>query len=112
VRSGTARADGVVGGTGTGSADRSRPAALLGGLTWNDCPLPGEAEDEGIEHATVQLRLKLSADGRVDGAEVVADPGYGFAREAMRCARQKRFSPALDREGRPVATSQLVVVRF
>lgn len=107
VRSANTRANGVP----DGSADQSRPAALLGGLRW-DCLLPGEAEDEGIVHATVKLRLKLGASGQVESAEVMLDPGYGFGREALRCARQKRFSPALDRNGNPTAVTQLVNVNF
>jgi protein TonB len=42
----------------------------------------------------------------------VRDPGTGFGREARRCALRKRWSPALDRAGRPTAGAAVVNVRF
>jgi hypothetical protein len=33
---------------------------------------------------------------------VLADPGNGFGREAMRCAMQKKYQPALDHDGNAI----------
>jgi len=60
----------------------------------------------------VQLRLRVGALGRLDEVRVVADPGYGFAEAARRCAAGKRFLPALDRRGAAVSSELAVRVRF
>ncbi len=107
-----ARPTGVVGGTGTSPAgDLSRPPRLAGGAQW-DCPFPEEADAEGMDQASVSLRVEVGSDGRVGGVTVVRDPGTGFGREARRCALRKRWSPALDRAGRPTAGAAVVNVRF
>jgi glutaminase len=43
---------------------------------------------------------------------VLADPGHGFGTEAVRCAIDTRWSPALDREGNPIRGTAIVRVRF
>jgi protein TonB len=91
--------------------DRSRPPALVGGLKW-DCPFPGEADAEGINHAVVTLRVELDQRGNVLRSMVAKDPGSGFGREARRCARLQRWSPGLDRAGNPIAAETRVIVRF
>lgn len=91
--------------------DASRAPRLAGDARW-DCPFPEEADDAGIDRASVSLRVELAADGSVLKVQATKDPGYGFAREARKCAERKRWLPALDRSGQPVQASALVNVRF
>jgi periplasmic protein TonB len=112
VRDKNAQANGVVGGTGKNpAADASRAPTLASGLHW-DCPFPVEADDAGIDAAVVGLRVQVAADGKVEEAKALTDPGHGFGREARRCALSKRWAPGLDRAGRPVAAIAMVNVRF
>ncbi|WP_428264835.1 TonB family protein [Haliangium sp.] len=77
------------------------------------CPWPREAEALGIDEQVVVLRVVVDRAGRVSSAELLADPGHGFGRAALTCARAARFDPARDREGRPYpATSPPIRVRF
>jgi len=91
--------------------DRSRGAQLAGGSAW-DCPFPIEADDAGVDHAVVSLRIEVAADGHVLSASATRDPGHGFAREARRCALSKRWSAGLDRAGQPTVSTTVVNVRF
>ncbi len=91
--------------------DHSRPAQLAGGATW-DCPFPLEADDAGVDHAVVTLRVEVAADGHVLSVTPTGDPGHGFAREARRHALSKRWSAALDRAGTPINSTTVVNVRF
>jgi periplasmic protein TonB len=112
VRSPSARAAGVIGGTGTDvKGDLSRKPRLAGGLQW-DCPFPAEADDFGVDHAAVTLRVEVGADGRVTLATATTDPGHGFAREARRCALSKRWQPGLDRAGNAINDVAVINVRF
>lgn len=111
VYSKAARAIGVPGGTGTATTpaaqgpDRSRPARLSGSGDWNDCPFPPEADAEQIDDAYVTIQVTVRGDGRAESASLLVDPGHGFGRSARKCAMQKRWEPALDRSGAPVATT-------
>jgi len=89
----------------------SRAAQLAGGSTW-ECPFPLEADDAGVDHAVVSLRIEVAADGHVLSANATRDPGHGFVREARRCALSKRWSAGLDRAGQPVNSTTVVNVRF
>jgi protein TonB len=112
VRSPNARAAGVIGGTGTDvNASLARKPRLAGGLQW-DCPFPSEADDFGVDHAAVTLRVEVGADGKVTSATATTDPGHGFAREARRCALSKRWQPGLDRAGNAISDVALINVRF
>lgn len=97
--------------TGDANIDRSRPPSLGGAAVW-DCPFPPEADDAGIDHAVVTLHVDVAADGGVVRASASSDPGHGFGREALRCAKYKTWSPALDRSGRAIAGVATVRVRF
>lgn len=107
VRSG-AQVGGVPGGTGTGPASpvvvasRARAAGLGAGSAWN-CPFPPESDAEQINHAIVRLVVVVSASGKAESVNVVGDPGFGFGREARRCAMSKRYEPALDSNGKPIS---------
>lgn len=98
-------------GPAPGSPDRSRRARLAGDATWA-CDFPREADAAQIDHAVVTLRIAVDIQGAVNSVTIVTDPGSGFGREARTCAMLKRFEPALNRDGQPVAGTSLVNVRF
>lgn len=113
VRTPVARADGVVGGTGTAPAsgvDRSR-AAGIAEKNW-DCPFPAEAELEQINYQQVRVAVTVSAQGKPLDVKVIGDTSFGFGRAAQRCALSKTFIPALDRGGNPITTTAALVVTF
>jgi protein TonB len=83
-------------------ADLARPVTLAAG-TWV-CPWPPEADAEQIDEQTVVIRVRVRADGTVETAQVIADPGAGFGRAALTCARQTRFEPARGGDGTVVAS--------
>jgi protein TonB len=84
----------------------------LEGQNWS-CPWPREADDAHIDEQTVVIRVVVAADGTVESASVVSDPGHGFGPAAASCAVRTRFIPARDRDGRPIrATSPPLRVRF
>lgn len=93
------------------AVDLSRPPQLAGGARW-DCPFPLEADDAGLDHAVVTLRVDVGSDGGVQRVSIVSDPGNGFGREARRCAGSKRWQAAVDRTGHPLAAAATVNVRF
>ncbi|HMJ51149.1 MAG TPA: energy transducer TonB [Polyangiaceae bacterium] len=107
VRNLNAVVGGVPGGTGTKLAppsgpDQSRAPSIVGSSQW-DCPFPPEADAEEINYQRVKLLIVVRPDGTPQDAKVLSDPGNGFGREARKCALTRRYEPALDREGRPVA---------
>lgn len=64
---------------------------------------PREAEDAAIE-GDVRLRVSLTPQGHVDDVRVLSGLGHGLDREAVEALRHRcRFSPAIDRGGKPVA---------
>jgi protein TonB len=91
--------------------DRSQRARLAEGGAWS-CPFPAEADVVALDHAVVTLRITVDPTGAATAVAIAADPGHGFGREARACALSKRYAPALDREGRPIAGTSLVNVRF
>lgn len=91
--------------------DHSRAPQLAGGSSW-DCPFPAEADDAGLDHAVVTLRIEVAADGHVVQVNAARDPGHGFGREAKRCALGKRWAPGLDRDGHATSVVTRVNVRF
>lgn len=107
VRDQNAKPGGTPGGTGTGepappAVDRSRPAGRIGSDSW-DCPFPPEADSEQIDEAKVMIEVSVRPDGKPDRVTIVKDPGHGFGREARSCAMRKSYTPALDRDGNPIA---------
>src|SRR5690606_29656037 len=125
VRDRNARADGVVGGTGKKPAppappkvDLSRelgiPADLQARL--RTCPFPPEADVEQINQMKVSLMVTVGADGRLQSASVLNDPGFGFGRQAYRClmrfGKATRFPEARDSSGKPIPASTRVSFRF
>jgi protein TonB len=110
---------GVPGGSGTavaapkpGGKDLSREAWLEGNTSW-DCDFPGEADRDHIDNAVVEMRVTVRSDGTAVAVEILEDPGHGFARMASACALKHKFTPALDREGKPTwATTRRFHVGF
>jgi protein TonB len=111
VRNQNAVVGGVPGGKGeaknVGAApDLSKPAGLREGDTdWGDCPFPPEADADQIDFQKVAIIVTVRADGTPQSVKVLSDPGHGFGRAARDCAMRHRYSPGLDREGRPVMSS-------
>lgn len=102
-------ATGKPGGTGPSTApvgpDLSKRASLGGASDWADCARwwPPEADAEQIDEAYVTIQVAVKSDGAPSAVKVLKDPGKGFGQLARRCAMTKRFSAALDREGRAIA---------
>jgi protein TonB len=95
-----------------GAHDRSSPVSLED-ADWRSCPWPREAQAEQINEQTVVLRVVVRPDGTVESVKILADPGHGFGPQAFDCALRTRFTPARDRQGRPIkAQSPPLRVRF
>lgn len=87
-------------------------AVQLDPAQWR-CEWPSEAVSEEIYDQAVVLRVVVLADGRVEAAQLIDDPGHGFGPAALACAKRTRFSPALDASGAPTrAVSPPIRVRF
>ena len=105
---------GKPGGTGTGDApppppppkvDLSRAAGVVGGGSWSNCPFPDEADTDQIDFAQVTLIVTVRPDGTPQSVQVMSDPGHGFGRSARMCALARKYSPGLDRDGKPTTVS-------
>jgi protein TonB len=84
----------------------------LEGQSWS-CPWPPEADSDRIDEQTVVIRVVVDQDGSVKSAEIVVEPGHGFGKAAVACAKNTRFTPAHDRAGNAVrARSPPIRVRF
>lgn len=108
---------GTPGGTGTAPApaqDLSRPAQLLTPELIQNCGFPPEAIAEQIEYGTVQLVVNVGADNGVGQITVLSESpaGAGFGQRARTCAARARFDAARDPQGRPIAQSVRVTVKF
>ncbi len=98
--------------TGTASGPDRSAAVALAEEDWS-CPWPAEADAAEIDEQAVVLRVVVRADGTVQSAALVSDPGFGFGAAALACARRTRFTPARDAQGKPVAArSPPIRVRF
>jgi hypothetical protein len=102
------------GGTGpahAGPRSRARAVRLAGG-NWR-CAWPHEASDLERDEQIVVIRAQVKANGDIASVNVVQDPGHGFRAAAIACAGRQRLDPALDAEGRPIASlSPPIRVRF
>ena len=64
---------------------------------------PAEAEQAGVE-GDVRLRIALTDSGRVHAVHVLSGLGHGLDRAAVDAISHRcRFSPAIARDGKPVA---------
>jgi len=98
------------------TATRGRPSLArpvqLDGSEWR-CDWPASAVAQDIYQQFVVLRVVVRADGSVERATLLSDPGHGFGSAAVGCARHTRFSPARDAGGEAIrATSPPIRVRF
>jgi protein TonB len=105
------------GGGGVPSPDGAGPGDRSGSVSLEDqswsCPWPRGADADQIDEQTVVIRVVVDADGRVESARVLSDPGHGFGEAAVACALRSRFNPARDRAGRPTrSSSPPILVRF
>ena len=71
---------------------------------------PSTARRFGKE-GTVILRLSIDENGSLSEAEVLQDPGYGFAAAAVEAVKKSSFNPAHSK-GRPVAAKAILPIRF
>ena len=117
---------GMVAGAGTGNVPTKNPRAKVGGkvgghgtstredavidpdltrgahapsVITDACPFPAEADLAGIDHAVVTLQVRVKPDGRAGAITVLDDPGHGFGRAAIYCAKQLTFSAARNKQG-------------
>jgi protein TonB len=97
--------------SGSSELNLARGASVWGEPDWN-CPFPPEADIDGVDRAVTTLRVELSGQGTVNRVAILRDPGHGFGAAARRCALGKRYNPALDRDGRPIAAALVINVRF
>lgn len=104
---------GKPGGTGTADAppppppkvDMSRPAGIIGGASWSNCPFPDEADTDQIDFAQVTLIVTVRPDGSPQSVQVTGDPGHGFGRSARMCALARKYNAGLDRDGNATTMS-------
>jgi protein TonB len=117
---------GLVAGGGTGNVPTRNPRAKIGGkagghgtstradavlepdltrgahapsVITDDCPFPVESDLAGIDHAVVLLVVTVLPDGRAGAVTVLSDPGHGFGRAAIACAKRQVYTYARDRHG-------------
>ena len=125
----TGTASAYAGGATTGSGESSTQVAAVAEPTngqgravtqpvsltseqWQ-CPWPAAALAQDLYEQFVIVRAWVRADGSVERASVVSDPGYGFGAAAMTCALRTRFNPARNARGESVrALSPPIRVRF
>lgn len=96
---------------GGSSVDRSQPPTVVGELDWH-CPFPSEADSDRIDDAVATIRVAIDASARLTRVDVLEDPSHGFGRAAQSCARDKVWRAARDHDGKSVAGSVTVRVRF
>ncbi len=101
----SARIDGKVGGHGTSTRadavidpDLTRGAHAPSVIT-DDCPFPVESDLAGVDHAVVLLVVTVMPDGHAGAVKVLSDPGHGFGRAAISCAKRQIYTYARDRHG-------------
>lgn len=104
---------GKPGGTGTADSapppppkqDLSKPAGIIGGASWSNCPFPDEADTDQIDFAQVTLIVTVRPDGSPQSVQVTSDPGHGFGRAARMCALARKYNAGLDRDGNATTMS-------
>lgn len=100
----------------TGKAERvAKPGA--DGVTIPQCAnCPAPTLPKGISHGTSTARVNLSVvintEGRVVRAVVIESSDTALAAKAVEAIKTWRFTPALDKNGKPVAVIAPVFVTF
>jgi periplasmic protein TonB len=81
--------------------------------SWDCGGFPAASDAAGIDEATVTLTVAVAVDGTPEWVQIVNDPGYGFGMVAAQCAMTKRYAPAMDKQGQPIAAKTPPIrVRF
>jgi TonB family protein len=64
--------------------------------------------------ATAAVMVTIGKNGAVSGVRLLSESPakQGFGAAARTCMTSKRFSPGLDRDGKPTATAIRVNIRF
>lgn len=104
------------------SAARAAGEALTAAADLGRKPTLGEADpcrgyfprDALDDSATASVLVVVGKTGAVSKVSLISETpsSQGFGAAARACMSSKRFTPALDREGRPTATAIRVNVRF
>ena len=76
-------------------------ASIPAGTKW-DCPFPAFSERGGKSEANVLVRVHVESDGKPVSADVLEDPGAGFAAAAKKCVLAKSYEAAKDVNGQPI----------
>lgn len=78
-----------------------------------DCEFPAASDAAGIDEATVVLTVSVDANGSPEWVQIVNDPGHGFGLAAAQCAMGRKYVPARDEQGNPIAAKTPPIrVRF
>jgi TonB family protein len=103
--------DGKPGGTGPVSLKNlsRRPRPRSGAVSLPSYPL--EARRDGIEGAVV-LQVFINREGSVYKARVIKDPGGGLGEVARLAMLKEKWTPPLDKQGKPVSTVIVYSYRF
>ncbi|MCL4749723.1 MAG: energy transducer TonB [Myxococcales bacterium] len=89
-------------------ARRPEPPALAGTLARH---YPEDARRRGVGGQAV-VRARVDSDGKVRTASVVSESEPGFGAACQRTLIGSKWSPPMDREGRPVGTWVRYTCRF
>lgn len=100
----------AVGETLTPASDLSRKPGLGESDPCRGFFPPGAADDV----ATTAVLVTIGKSGAVSSVQLLSEspPKQGFGAAARSCLAGKRFTPGLDRDGRPTATAIRVNIRF
>jgi len=82
--------------------DLSKPAGLPVNANWSSCPFPAEADAEQINQAAVRVVVVVDTAGTPTSVNVLSDPGYGFGKQAQKCAMRFKYPVGLDTKGNPM----------
>jgi protein TonB len=119
TRNPKAKVGGKVGGHGTSTRadavlepDLTRGAHAPSVIT-DECDFPPEADLARIDHESVLIQVNVLPNGHAGAITVLADPGHGFGRAAIACAKHMIFSAARDRHGTYIqADTPPTTIRF
>ncbi len=105
------------GSLGPGTPKDGVARAGVGGVTNPSClycPNPSYSEEARAARAsgTVTLSVVVTADGRVEGAQILRGPGNGLEQKALEAVQTWRFRPAAGPDGKPVACRVAIQVTF
>ena len=108
--------------TGAGTAAKSVGDALVAAGDLSRKPGLGESDPcrgffpagASDDMATAAVLVTIAKSGAVTAVQLLSEspPKQGFGAAARTCMAGKRFSPGLDRDGKPAATAIRVNIRF